>query len=195
MKDLIDDLSEEEQDRLVNSLQTVERILNTDTDGWSTLLLRDHRPGDIGWMTYRHGAIYYKEYGWDETFEALVGDILVQFIKKHDPRRERIWIAEQDGRRVGSIMIVDAGNDAAKLRLLLVEPSARGRGVGRRLIDECIDYARRKGYKKIKLWTNNNLTAARHLYAQAGFRIVKETPHRSFGHDLVGEDWELKLTS
>jgi ribosomal protein S18 acetylase RimI-like enzyme len=176
-------------------MQAIENILGEESTPPASYLLRPHEPGDIGWIIHRHGAVYYEEYGFDETFEALVADILVQFIRKHDPRRERIWIAEQDGERIGSVMVVDAGDQVAQLRLLLVEPKARGKGVGSRLIAECLKFSKRNRYQKIRLWTQSNLVAARHLYIKAGFRRVEESPHRSFGQDLTAEFWELSLNS
>lgn len=193
IKDLIDGLSEEEQTDIIRSMKTIESILQTDSDLQSMFVLREQRAGDIGWMIYRHGTIYWEEYAWDESFEALVADILVQFTKNHDPKRERIWIAEKDGQRVGCIMVVDGGDNVAKLRLLLVEPMARGKGLGMRLLNETIRFAKHSGYRRARFWTNSCLTDARRLYVRAGFHIVKETPHKSFGHDLVGEDWEMEL--
>lgn len=183
----------EDLQRLIHAMQTIEDILEAKSKPSGSFLMRRHRPGDIGWMTHRHGALYNEEYDWDETFEALVGEILVKFIKKHDPERERIWIAEQDGEQDGMVMIVDAGDNVAQLRLLLVEPKARGKGLGKRLIDECIDFSRQNGYRKIKLWTQSNLLEARHLYSKVGFKLVYEKPHTSFGHDLIEEIWELPL--
>lgn len=155
--------------------------------------LRAHRPGDMGWVIQRHGEIYHQEYGWNEEFEALVAEISAEFIRKLDAARERCWIAQAAGSRVGCIFLVAKDAATAKLRLLLVEPDARGLGVGRTLVAECVRFARASGYQKIVLWTQNNLTAARSIYSKAGFVKTDEEPHHSFGHDLVGETWELEL--
>ena len=157
------------------------------------LTLRGHRPGDMGWVVQRHGEIYHQEYGWNEEFEALVAEITAEFVRKLDVTRERCWIAEHDGRRVGCIFLVAKDATTAKLRLLLVDPDARGLGVGRKLVAECVRFARAAGYRKIVLWTQETLTAARHLYTEAGFVKTAREPHRSFGHDLVGETWEREL--
>jgi len=155
--------------------------------------LRTHRPGDMGWVVQRHGEIYHQEYGWTEAFEGLVAEIAGEFIRKLDPTRERCWIAERDGRRVGCIFLVAKDGTTAKLRLLLVEPDARGLGIGRTLVSECVRFARESGYRKVVLWTQENLTAARHLYREAGFKIIGKEPHHSFGYDLVAETWEREL--
>jgi DNA-binding MarR family transcriptional regulator/GNAT superfamily N-acetyltransferase len=157
------------------------------------LTLRGHRPGDMGWVVQRHGEIYHQEYGWNEEFEALVAEIAAEFVRKLDTARERCWVAEYDGRRVGCIFLVAKDATTAKLRLLLVEPDARGLGVGRTLVAECVRFAREVGFRKIVLWTQDNLTAARRIYGNEGFVKTGQEPHHSFGYDLVAETWELEL--
>ena len=161
--------------------------------GKPRITLRRHRPGDMGWVTHRHGVLYHEEFGWDERFEALVAGVARDFIVNLDPRRERCWIAEMDGEPVGSVFLVSNGKYEAKLRLLLIEPRARGLGLGKRLVSECIDFARAKGYRKLVLWTQSKLAAARHIYEAAGFRRVRSKAHRDFGRRLTGEFWELRL--
>jgi len=186
-------LSAPEQARLVESMHAIEGILGAPSERRVPYLLRPHRPGDMGWVVSRHGALYAQEYGWDETFEALVAGIVKKFIEHYDPRKERCWIAEKDGEPVGSVFVVKQSATVAKLRLMLVEPKARGLGIGARLVEECVRFAGQAGYRKITLWTNSVLRAARRIYKEAGFRLVHEERHRSFGHDLVGETWDLKL--
>jgi DNA-binding MarR family transcriptional regulator/GNAT superfamily N-acetyltransferase len=195
---LLAPLSARAQGEVVGAMGTIEALLDEPPRTKSPppsapYRLRTHRPGDIGWVVARHGALYAQEYGWDDSFEALVAEIAARFLKRFDPKRERCWIAERDGRNVGSIFLVSHSPTVAQLRLLIVEPSARGLGIGRRLIDECIAFARAVGYRKIMLWTNGGLDAARHLYEGAGFTLKQEERHRSFGKDLVGQTFELKL--
>jgi DNA-binding MarR family transcriptional regulator/GNAT superfamily N-acetyltransferase len=189
---LLAGLSAPDRDRLVAAMRVIEGLLDPDPAPPS-YILRPHRPGDMGWIVHRHGALYAQEYGWDETFEALVAGIAAEFIRDFDPRRERAWIAEKDGEIVGSVLLVRQSDEVAKLRLLYVEPQARGLGIGRHFVDECIRFARAAGYRRLTLWTNDVLYAARALYAKAGFTLAKTEPHRSFGQDLVGEFWEMEL--
>jgi DNA-binding MarR family transcriptional regulator/N-acetylglutamate synthase-like GNAT family acetyltransferase len=190
-------LSTTAQLRVVEAMRTIATSLGEAPEGGRghqpPYLLRPHQPGDIGWVIHRHGALYAQEYGYDESFEALVAEIAARFVQRFDPARERCWIAERDGEIVGSVFLVRKTKTVAKLRLLLVEPHARGLGIGRRLIDECVRFARRAGYRKLTLWTQSDLDAARHLYTQAGFRRVHEERHESFGKHLVAETWELPL--
>lgn len=190
---MLSKISNDDQNRLVEAMHIIESILGAQSGTKISYILRPHQPGDMGWVVERHGVLYNQEYGWDETFEGLVAEIVAHFIKNYDPKCERCWIAEKDGQRVGSVFLVKKDETTAKLRLMLVEPRARGLGIGSRLTDECIRFARQAGYTKIVLWTNSVLTAARCMYAKAGFKLIKEEAHHSFGKDLVGEDWELIL--
>lgn len=182
-----------DQERLVGAMATVERLLGEPRPSGASYVLRGPRSGDYGWVVQRHGAIYAEEYGWNEEFEALVAGIVGKFVEDIDPKRERCWIAERDGENVGCVFAVRESAKVAKLRLLLVEPSARGLGIGKRLVDECIAFSRAAGYTKLRLWTNGVLRVARHIYEEAGFELVAEDSHHSFGKDLVGETWDLKL--
>jgi len=189
---LLAPLAETDQRRLVEAMQTIEGVLGG-ADRTPPFMLRPHRPGDMGWVVQRHGALYAEEFGWDERFEALVATIVARFIERYDPARERCWIAEKDGERIGAVFLVRRSRTAAQLRLLLVEPKARGLGVGTRLVAECERFARASGYRTIVLWTNSVLLAARRIYEAAGYRLTRKERHKSFGHDLVGETWEKTL--
>ena len=186
-------LNEGAQAQLIEAMATVEQLLGERTRDAPPYLLRPHQVGDMGWVVSRHGALYAQEYQWNVEFEALVAEIVAAFIRNFDARRERCWIAEIDGAPVGSVFLVKQSDDVAKLRLLLVEPQARGLGIGARLVSECIRFARLSGYRTITLWTNDILLAARRIYQAAGFRLVAEEKHHSFGHDLVGQNWQMEL--
>lgn len=185
--------SEAEQQRLLTAMNEIESVLAPRAVESEPYILRPHQPGDMGWVVSRQGLLYVQEYGWDEQYEALAAKIVANFIEKFDARRERCWIAERKGETVGAVFLVKHSQTVAKLRLLHVEASARGLGIGKRLVDECLRFARRVGYKRITLWTQSILLAARHIYKQAGFRCVAKKRHHSFGHDLLAETWELKL--
>ncbi|PYN64641.1 MAG: MarR family transcriptional regulator [Candidatus Rokuibacteriota bacterium] len=186
-------LAAADQNRLLGAMGSIEGLLGAQRERKAPYLLRPHQPGDIGWVVHRHGVLYAQEYGWDERFEALVASIVAKFIERYDPKKERAWIAEKDGEIVGSVFLVKQSTAVAQLRLLLVEPKARGLGIGARLVDECVRFARQAGYRKLTLWTNSVLRAARRIYEGAGFRLVHRERHTSFGHDLIGETWELPL--
>ena len=190
---MLDELSEGDQRRLLEAMRTIEGVLDKSFKFSEPFFLRQHEPGDMGWVVHRHGVLYAQEYGWDERFEALVAQIVADFINNYDPAKERCWIAEMNGEIVGCVFLVKASDTVAKLRLLLVEPEARGLGLGTRLVEECIRFARSRGYNTLTLWTNSVLDAARHIYEEHGFKLVEEEEHHSFGHDLVGQNWELVL--
>jgi DNA-binding MarR family transcriptional regulator/GNAT superfamily N-acetyltransferase len=190
---LLDTLAARDQRQLVTAIAAIEGLLGPGTPDRSPISLRAPRPGDIGWVVQRHGEVYAREYGYDAQFEALVAAIAARFVQQFDPQHERCWIAESGGINVGSVFVVRQSRDIAKLRLLLVEPEARGRGLGTRLVDECIGFARRAGFRSMVLWTQSELAAARKIYEHAGFRRMRRKPHRSFGRDLVAETWRLTL--
>jgi DNA-binding MarR family transcriptional regulator/GNAT superfamily N-acetyltransferase len=190
---LLSRLDPVEQIRLIALMHSIEKLLGIGAEPKVPYLLRSHQPGDMGWIVHRHGALYSQEYGWNEDFEALVAEFVAKFIRNYDANREHCWIAERDGEIVGSVFLVEQSKFTARLRLLFVEPKARGLGIGSRLVGECIRFAQRTGYRSITLWTNNVLHAARHIYKKAGFDLVREEPHYSFGHNLVAETWKLNL--
>lgn len=192
---LLERLDDDEQRRLLAAMATIEMLLAPAGAPATSrpIVLRPHRAEDLGWVLARNATLYAKEYGWGSQFKLLVAGIIADFLHGHDPDRESCWIAERDGEPAGSVMLVDAGKGIAKLRLLLVEPRARGLGIGRRLVEECVRFARDAGYLKIKLWTQSVLIEARTIYERAGFVLVEQKPHRSFGIDLMGETWELEL--
>jgi DNA-binding MarR family transcriptional regulator/GNAT superfamily N-acetyltransferase len=181
------------RERLVGAMRTIETLLGGAPEPAVPYVLRGLQSGDIGWIIRRQGMLYAQEYGWDETFEGLVAEIAAQFVKTCDPRTERCWVAEREGEIVGSVFLVRQSEDIAKLRLLYVEPSARGLGIGRRLVAECIAFARAREYSTLTLWTNDILVSARRIYQAAGFKLTREERHRSFGKDLVGQNWDLAL--
>ncbi len=201
MQALLKPLDVPNRARLLGALRTVQTILQPATRKAQTVLIRPHRPGDIGWVIAAHGRLYAQEYGWDSSFEALVAQIAGDFLRQFDPARECCWIAEQDGVNIGSAFVVQRRDETsgavipgvAQLRMVILEPAARGVGLGKRLVDECIRFARSCGYANMMLWTNDCLHAARAIYEGAGFVLVSEEKHRSFGHDLIGQHWRMDL--
>jgi len=192
VRNLLGPLSESHQMRLIEAMDAIRTIIERPASQPS-VVIRPLGPGDLGWVVHRHGVLYASEYGWDETFEGLVAQIVGDFARDRDDRRESAWIAEVDGEPAGSIFCTKREEDVAQLRLLLVEPGSRGLGIGGRLVEECIRFARRAGYRQMMLWTNDVLIAARRIYEKAGFKLVEEGPHRSFGKDLVEQTWVLSL--
>jgi GNAT superfamily N-acetyltransferase len=186
-------LPDRDRDRLIGAMAVIENLLGASRDSRSSSILRDPRPGDMGWVVQSHGLLYAREYGFDSSFESLVAEIVAKFLASFDASRERCWIAELDGAEVGSVFLVRHTDDVAKLRLLLVDPAGRGQGLGQRMIAECVSFARQCGYRKLTLWTQSILIAARKIYQDAGFVLVGTEPHRSFGQNLMGETWELTL--
>jgi DNA-binding MarR family transcriptional regulator/GNAT superfamily N-acetyltransferase len=181
-----------EREALVGAMAKIRRLLGDATPA-PVFILRAPRPGDMGWITHQHGRLYAKEYGWDWTFEALVGEITSQFVQNFDPDSERCWVAEREGDIIGSVFLVRHDAHTAKLRLLYVDADARGLGLGRRLVEECIGFAQARGYRRIELWTNDVLVAARRIYETTGFEVQQEAPHHSFGQDLIGQTWGRDL--
>jgi GNAT superfamily N-acetyltransferase len=177
---------------LLSAFATIQRLLDPSAEP-RPLVIRPLRAGDFGWVVHRHGALYAQEYGWDATFEALAARVVADYIQNRDPKREEAWIAELDEEPVGCVFCVKEDEEVARLRLLLVEPKARGMRIGSRLVDQCVRFSKGAGYKRLVLWTNDVLVSARRIYEAAGFRLASESPHHSFGHDLVEQDWVLDL--
>ncbi|HZK91939.1 MAG TPA: bifunctional helix-turn-helix transcriptional regulator/GNAT family N-acetyltransferase [Stellaceae bacterium] len=190
---LLSPLAEADQDRLIAAMRAIGGLLGGYPETTPAFVLRPHRPGDMGWVTQRHGALYSEEYGLNHKMEAYVAEVVAKFLREFDPVREQCWIAEQDGAAIGSVFLVKETNEVARLRLLIVEARARGLGVGRRLVEECVRFARRAGYREMTLWTHSILTAARRIYDSVGFKIVETEAHDEFGPELVGETWNLRL--
>jgi DNA-binding MarR family transcriptional regulator/GNAT superfamily N-acetyltransferase len=194
--EMLDKLSPTQQQRVVGAMSDIRSLLAPDEKAaTSKYTIRSHQPGDMGWITYRHGVLYWKEYGWDERFEAIVARVVADFIDNYDAEREHCWVAERNGEIVGSVFVVSKSKTVAKLRLLLVEPSARGLGIGSRLVDEVIGFARKVGYKRIELWTHPELVSARKIYKAAGFELIAEETHQLFGKPLRAETWAMQLDS
>ena len=191
--DVLHRLSDPEQDRLVCAMRAVERMIAPEAPAKPEIALREPKPGDLGWIVARHGTLYAEEYGWGENFEGLCAQIVAEFAANYDARRERCWIAEMDGENVGSVFLVKDTDEIARIRLLLVDPVARGCGLGTRLTDECVRFAKAAGYRGITLWTHSVLTAARHVYSKAGFTLTSSEKRKSFGKQVVSEIWDLKF--
>ena len=191
--ELLEPLDARDIDAVTAAMGVVQRVLAGSGSPKEPYRLRDMAVGDIGWITHRQALLYTREYGWDQTYEALVAEILAGFVKTFDAKRERSWVAQRDGQIIGSVFLMRKSDDVAQLRLLYVEPSARGLGVGRRLVEECIHFARAQGYRRLTLWTNDCLVSARKIYLATGFKLTKEQAHHSFGKDLIGQTWDLEL--
>jgi DNA-binding MarR family transcriptional regulator/GNAT superfamily N-acetyltransferase len=191
--EMIEKLPLTEQERMIAAMHAIECALGETPEAMPAYILRPPRAGDMGWIVSRHGALYREEYGWDERLEALTAEIVAAFVRNYDPKRERCWMAERDGETVGSVLLVKETDEIARLRLLLVEPKARGLGIGARLVDETLRFAREAGYRTVTLWTHSVLTAARHVYERAGFKLIATKEHNEFGKLLVGETWDLEL--
>ena len=195
MARMLSALTPRQQERLIKAMSEIESLLSAEPERGAAYVLRPHQPGDIGWAVQKHGELYAREFGWDESFEALAAEVGAKFLRDFDPKKERAWVAEKDGENVGFVMLIRQSDEVAKLRMLLVDPKARGLGLGKRLVEECIRFARQRGYKKITLWTNDVLVTAIHIYKRCGFKLVAEERHHSFGHELVGQTWELDLAA
>ena len=193
IENMLSALSAPEQGQLVKAMRTIETLLNPHAQARPAVVIRPLQPGDLGWVVSRHGALYAQEYHWDIRFEAFVAKIAANFLKNLDPQKENGWIAEVDGENAGCVFLVKKSGEVAKLRMLLVDPSARGLGIGKRLVQECIRFARQCGYRKMTLWTQSCLLAARHIYQQAGFQLTASEAYHDFGQDLVSETWNLDL--
>ncbi len=188
---LLKPLSNDRQEEITAAMKSIRKVLGDEIPKSNHYFLRSPVPGDMGWVVYRHATLYCQEYGWDERFEALVAGVVADYMKHHHPNREACWIAEKDGKNVGSVFLVRHSDEVAKLRLLIVEPDTRGLGIGARLVEECIRFAKQSGYKKMQLWTNSCLHSARKIYEKCGFQLIEETPHDLFGEGLIGQTWEL----
>jgi len=193
VKTMLERMPVSDQRKLVHAMGTIRELLGDGENSPEAYVLRPHQVGDMGWIAHRQGILYAQEYGWDGRFEALAAEILAEFVKNYDSKWERSWIAERKGEIVGSVFVVKKDDVTAKLRMLYVEPSARGLGLGRRLVEECIRFARQVGYKKMTLWTQSNLAAARTVYEKTGFKLMSQQNHKSFGKELVAETWEKDL--
>jgi DNA-binding MarR family transcriptional regulator/GNAT superfamily N-acetyltransferase len=191
--DMLSSFDKSRQETLLTAMRSIKEILEPESEMGEPWLIRSHRPGDIGWIIHRHGVLYSRDYGWNSNFEGFVAEIAGKFAQSHDANREHCWIAERRGEIIGSVFLMRQDDEVAKLRLLYVEPTARGLGVGRRLVEQCLHFARSAGYRRIVLWTNDVLTSARRIYEAAGFQLTAEEPHRMFGPPMVGQTWELEL--
>ncbi len=190
---MLEKIADPDRKELIQAMNRIQTLLGTPQTGQKAYLLRHYQPGDIGWVVQRHAELYATEFNWGGEFEAMVAEIAASFINNYDPKKEQCWIAEMDGERVGSVFLVKVKEEIAKLRMLIVEPKARGLGIGARLVEECIRFARKSGYKKMTLWTNSNLHTARRIYQKAGFQLVQKNASQQFGKEWIEETWEMEL--